>query len=375
VKIVIVSANFRPHVGGIERFSEVLATGIARRGHDVTVVCCRYGAAPLEEGAGYRVVRIPSSFVLDRRANVPFPVPSPLALRRSLSSALASADVVHVQDVLYATSAPALLAARRRGIAAVVTQHVAFVPQRSRFLDAVEHAALATVGRCGRLANVIATVNPAVADWARQRWPGTDVRVLPVGVPDMASENFDRGSARRSFGLPPDRFLALFVGRDVPKKGLGIFLEAGDPAYDLIAVTDRAGTAEGAKMLPFMPPDRLHALLRCVDAFVLPSEGEGFPVSLQEAFAAGLPVVTTFQPGYDRYVTPDDVLFVDRNAAAVRAAMVRLAGDTALARKLAARSADVADRHFGVGQFVDAYESLYREVLASASAGEAPPGV
>ena len=83
------------------------------------------------------------------------------------------------------------------------------------------------------------------------------------------------------------------------KKGLKVFLQASDPAYDLVAVTDSPARNGKATTLPFMEPTRFHQLLGCVDAFVLPSVAEGFPISLQEALVAGLPVVTTSQPGYE----------------------------------------------------------------------------
>jgi D-inositol-3-phosphate glycosyltransferase len=273
---------------------------------------------------------------------------------------IANADVVHVQDVLYTTSLPALALAARDRTASVVTQHVAFVPQRHAALDAVERAALATIGRCARLATIVATLNPAVAAWAERQWGLDDVRVLPVGVPPPARGR-DRAAVRRSFGLPPDRFMALFVGRDVAKKGLDVFLAARDPGYDLVAVTDRVAPTDSATLLSFMSPDRLQELISSADAFVLPSEGEGLPLSLQEALASGAPVVTTRQPGYDRFLSEDDVVYVERDPSAVRVALRRLAGDSELRARLSERGREAAERHFGLEPFVRAYEAVYEE--------------
>jgi glycosyltransferase involved in cell wall biosynthesis len=205
MNVLLVSANFRPHVGGIERFTETLAAGLAERGHRVEVVCCRYAGAPLhEELAGFAVHRIRSSYVLDRRLNVPFPLPEPGRLLGCLRRQIARADVVHVQDAVYASSLPALFLARRRGVPSVLTQHVAFVPQRTRWLDGVEKVALGTLGRSARLATVVATLNPAVAEWAERQWGIPSVRVLPVGVGSPDSPG-DRAEVRRSFDLPADR--------------------------------------------------------------------------------------------------------------------------------------------------------------------------
>ena len=360
------TAYFRPHVGGIERFAEILAGGLADRGHDVTILCCRTSReSPLrEEVDRYLIERIPATNRLERSVGVPYPVPEPLKLRRALQRLLPRVDVVHVQDALYASSVAALILSRRRGIPSVLTQHVAFVPQRTRWLDALEQTAIATLGRSARLATLVATLNPAVASWVETRWGIRDVRVLPVGIPSRTNPARDRAGLRRSFGLSPDRFLALFVGRDVSKKGLDVFIAAADPSYELVAVTDRAPEGR-ATFLPFMSPGRLQELLSCVDAFVLPSEGEGFPMSLQEALAAGLPVVTTRQPGYDRYLSAEDVLYVERDAEAVRGALRRLVESEGLRLRLGKRSRTAAQRHFGMERFIDAYETLYGEALGA----------
>jgi glycosyltransferase involved in cell wall biosynthesis len=369
IRLLLVSAHYRPHVGGIERFTETLAEGLAGRGHDVAVVCCRStGAAHVEDRNGVSIERVPATFVAERRLGVPYPLPLPGALWTVLRSRLANADIVHVQDAIYGTSVAALVLARRRVVPSVLTQHVAFVPQKSPLLNAAERAALATLGRASRLATLVATYNPTVAAWAERTWSLRDVRVLPVGVPGAAGADIDREQVRRSFDLPTDRFLALFAGRDVAKKGLDVFLAAGDPAYDLIAVSDRAGGDERGRLIPFMEHDRFGELMASADAFVAPSSaGEGFPLVLQEALAVGLPVVTTRHEGYEQYVSDQDVMYVERTPESLRRALLRLASDESLRTRLAERARAAGDRHFRPERFVSAYEDLYREALGRGS--------
>ncbi len=363
MRVLLVSANFRPSVGGIERFTEVLGTGLAQRGHEVTVLCCRKDHAPRHETSdGTEVVRLPATYVLHRLFNVPYPVPAPWSLTGTIRRLLGAADVVHVQDALYATSVATLVAARRRAVPSVLTQHVAFVPQQNVVLDTAQRAAIATLGRCARLATTVATLNPAISSWVTETW-NVSAEVLPVGMPS-ADVDIDVRAVRRSFDLPEDRFLVLFVGRDVPKKGLDHVLDAQDEAYDIVAVTDRPrGGERRARLLPFMSQERLRELFAAVDAFVLPSVGEGFPIVLQEALGVGLPVVTTSGEGYERYLTADDVLFVSPTGASVKRALRRLVSDPPLRERLSTRGRAVAEREFGVDRFVDAYEQLYGRVL------------
>jgi len=365
LRVLLVSANFKPSVGGIERFVDVLAHGLAERGHGVTVAACRTDGARAEErDGGVRIVRLPSTDVLDSRLGVPYPLPEPVRAARTLRRLVADADVVHPQDAIYATSVLALALARRARVASVLTQHVGFVPQRHAALDAAQRLAIATAGRAARLATRVTSYNPAVAAWARDTWGLRDVAVLPPGVPD--APRIDRDAVRRRHDLPTGRFVALFAGRDVPKKGLDVFLGAADPAYDLVAVTDRPReqAPPGTCLLPFLEPDGFRELLAAVDAFVLPSEAEGFPLALQEALVTGLPCVVTPGPGYGHYLGDGDVLHVGRDPDDVRAALRRLAGDATLRSDLAARARAVGEREFGVAAFVDAYERVYAEAIA-----------
>jgi D-inositol-3-phosphate glycosyltransferase len=360
MRVLLVSANFRPSVGGVERFVEVLAHGLADRGHAVTVAACRTDGGPREEDdGGVRIVRLPATDVLDSRLNVPYPLPEPIAATRTLRRLLADADVVHPQDAIYATSVLALTLARRQHVPSVLTQHVAFVPQGNGTLDAAQHAAIATLGRVARLATRVVSYNPSVAAWAEATWGLGHVDVLPPGVAEAPA--VDRGAVRRSVGLAEDRFIALFAGRDVPKKRLGVFLAAQDPAYDLVAVTDRPPdeTPLGARILPFLEPDRFRELLAAVDAFVLPSEAEGFPLALQEALVTGLPCVVTGGPGYDHYLRDGEWIRVDADPSAIREAVAALAGDPARRDELAQRARAAGEREFGVAAFVAAYERAY----------------
>lgn len=365
MRVLFVSANFRPSIGGIERFVETLADGLAARGHEVTVATCRTRGAPEEErAAGVRVVRMPASDLLRERLNVPYPVPRPRASVRILRDLISHADVVHTQDALYLTTVMSLVIAQRLRIPTVLTQHVAFVPQKTPALDLAQHAAIATLGRSAKLATVVTAYNPDVAGWAQRRWRVRAVRLLPIGV--LSPPTADRGAVRRELGLPEERFFALFSGRDVPKKRLDVFLAARDPAYQLVAVTDRSnGGSRGARLLPFTSPERFGRLLAAADAFVLPSEGEGFPLALQEALVAGIPCVVTRGPGYEHFLADDDVIFVPPSAAAIRDALRRLASDRPYARVLAERARAAGERAFGAEAFVDAYEGLYRGLVAS----------
>ena len=118
-----------------------------------------------------------------------------------------------------------------------------------------------------------------------------------------------------------------------------------------------------ARFVPFMPHESLQQLLGAVDAFVLPSVGEGFPVVIQEALAHELLVVTTEGDGYDRLSRPTmSDLFVEPSGDAIRAALRRLVR-VAHREALMSRARRVASSELGLDGFVGAYEELYERLV------------
>jgi len=151
------------------------------------------------------------------------------------------------------------------------------------------------------------------------------IAVIPNGVilPD-----FDRSVF--NFERPTKRRRLLFLGRIHPKKGLKELIEAWSMVQGawgaewelVIAGWDDGGHLDGLKKYAFslgfqwsvdelgfdscLPPSALSfvgpkfgaekdALLRSVDAFILPSFSEGLPMSILEAWSYCLPVMMTSQ--------------------------------------------------------------------------------
>ena len=116
-------------------------------------------------------------------------------------------------------------------------------------------------------------------------------------------------------------------------------------------------------------------LLAHSDVFVLSSRSEGFPVSVLEAMAAGLPVVATDVGGVAEAVEDGEsgLLVPATDAEALARALERLLADGELRRRLGAAGRARALSLFDLPRYRAAYEELYRERLsAAAEPGEWP---
>ncbi len=200
---------------------------------------------PKRESGTYETVRVPSTYVLESRLGVPYPVPSPALVGHSATCS-ARTDVVHVNDAVYATSVASLLGARRRRLPSVLPSMLGSFRRPTLHSTPSERLALATIASGARLATVVATLQPRrrrlgredLADRGTAGPPGGRSRTTrgagPTALRYAARSGFPKIVSSRSSSAVTSR-----------RRGSTSSLAAGDPAYELVAVTDRAGSATG----------------------------------------------------------------------------------------------------------------------------------
>ena len=227
-----------------------------------------------------------------------------------------------------------------------------------------------------RRSKVITAVSQKVADEIRAigLTPHNRVDVIYNGVDTqgLAAATGDRAK----FGLPADAFLLLFVGDlRTPRKNLGTVLQALKhlPEHVQIAVAGflpGSPYPEQAKALGIA--HRVHflglvkempALMHSVDAFVFPSRYEAMSLSLLEAMAAGLPVVTARTAGGAEIITPECGIVLDDpdDPKALAGAVARLA-DNDDARRAMGVAANELATGFGWARMAEQYIALYRQL-------------
>ena len=303
--------------GGVQAHVAGLAAALRELGIEVDVLAPADGAVDGVLPLG-RSVPIPSNGSVQRVALSPAAVARTARLVRGRGY-----DVVHVHE-------PFLPAACLTAVVAARAPVVATAHMYRRAL--LWYAVFAPVVRLVvRRVDALLAVSPAAAEYVR-RGTGRDAEVIPNGIDHATLSSLDTGGRRGG--------RILFVGRDEPRKGLDVLLEAfgrlpGEPQLVLVGPARAQGKRVHA--LGRLSDDELRHELARADVLAAPSlGGESFGIVLLEAMAAGLPAVASAIPGY-REVLPAEAgrLVPPGDAQALTRALGELLADDALRGRLA----------------------------------------
>jgi glycosyltransferase involved in cell wall biosynthesis len=136
---------------------------------------------------------------------------------------------------------------------------------------------------------------------------------------------------------------------------------------DCSAAIARCGLERSVELRPAVWGDDRVSLFRDATVFVLPSYFENFPLSVFEAAAAALPIVTCAVGAVPEFFSHgESALFVEPgNIREISDALSRLIGDAGLRRQLGERAREVFVRRLSRSAILDSLDSVYRNVLVN----------
>ena len=375
MRVLHVYKDYPPVPGGIENHVRTLAVSQARRGHEVTVVAAAPGGrTAVEERDGVRVV------LAGRWATI---ASTPISPAMASCLGRLRPDIAHLHVPYPFGEAVYQLFCRAAGT--VVTYHsdvvrqrwlrVAFTPMLRRLL--------------GRADRIIVTSAAYAGSSLHVRPFREKCRIVPIGV-DLERFRPRGGSEisalRRALGLPVGRLVALFVGRLRYYKGLTDLIRAmpaatgphlaivgdGPRRAECRHVIGELGLAERVTMAGHVVDDDVPRWYRAADLFILPSNAraEAFGTVIVEAMASGLPVISTEIGTATSWVNvhgETGLVVPPGDSAALAAAINLLASKTPLREAYGRNARRRAEDFFGADAMIAAVESVYEEVLQSAT--------
>jgi glycosyltransferase involved in cell wall biosynthesis len=389
LRVLIVTDQYEPMVGGVPTVTRELARGLAERGHAVEVL------AP--SATGRSATKAGGRLTVARRGSVRWPWYEDQRLGllgRAAAGELIGGfapDVVHVHSPL-TLGAAARSAARRRRLPVVYTNH--YLPANvhptadraepgmarrlpGALLDVGFYGYLtAFANRCDRVTAPTATALLLLRDHGL-RAPS---QVVSNGVDlDVYSPGTADESLRRRYALPAGRPLILSVGRLSPEKRADVLIEAvaaQDAADTVLALAGsgpdegrlrelaaRRGVSERVRFLGFIPGTDLPGLYRLADVFAIASEAELQSLVTMEAMASGLPVVAVGAGALGELVHPGENGFLARpgRAADVAGSFDLLCRDRELRARMSKSGLRIIadhDRHRLLARWESIYSTL-----------------
>ena len=373
--------------GGVVRAVEGMATSLAARGHEITVLTtdaldqsARY-SGPLEEIMdGVRVLRRANVSLMMRGK---FNLSTPRSMKETAEAIMSPIDVVHAHEfrTLENLLVTPVAAALKKPI--VLSPHgtISRSTGRGRFKRGWDR--LLGSGVAQRIDQVVALTESEKAEvqdlWGQfgRRSTPTRFNIVPNGIwPEDFTRLPSADQIRQRYGLE-DAPTVLYLGRLQQRKGVDVLVQAfqrADVSHSRLLIV---GPHEG--MLPtiqalsegdsriictgYLGGDERLAALSAGDIFALPAIGEGLSMAVLEAMAAAIPVVLS--PGCNMpEVAPAGAGFVVEAGADYFAEKLRiLLSDGALRAEMGGRARRLVEEKYSWERVAAELESVYQQHL------------
>jgi glycosyltransferase involved in cell wall biosynthesis len=395
MRVCILVESYHPRVGGTPTQARLLAADLLAAGHEAVVVTRRWDRAHPERETvdGAEVIRVgPVGRGASKKWGMLLRV-LPRLLR------LPRFDLIFCPG-LRVLGAAAVLAARWRRAPCVLRPVSCGEMSGAFFADGLKRtglglsawpvrAALGLRNALLRKADAFVAISAEIADeLIRCGVPEARIARIPNGVDEAVyrpASAEEKAATREALGLRPEERLLVYTGRLVTYKGLPGLLRvwervaAAHPGSRLALVggggNDMANCE--SELRAFVRERGLEARvlftgdvagvapwLQAADGFVFPTQNEAFGISLIEAMACGLPVVSTDVGGVKDIVEDgvNSLVFKAGDEAALESALTRLMGDPALAARLGRGALETVRARYTRGRVAGLYLDLFRRL-------------
>ena len=87
-------------------------------------------------------------------------------------------------------------------------------------------------------------------------------------------------------------------------------------------------------------------IYKASDVFIFPSYGEGFPLSIQEAMATGLPIITSKHNNLDQILDSPFITYINITGADIKSAINKIQSNIMLRKDMGEYSSKIARENY-----------------------------
>ena len=372
MNILQVTPYFFPHFGGVESHVLGLSENLIKLGHEVEVVTSRYSRMPETEILnGIKITRLPQWINM---YNTPLVTSIRQFVRRT------HADIIHVHSPPPFTERFAAKGAKEAGKPFVVTHHCD-LELKGLFGNTAVSFYQNYLGKYPlEKADRVISTTESYATTSRTLWD-IDVTVIPNAV-DIHRFNLQNdGKVIRDKYSSEDEPLALFVGRLVPHKGIGILIRSltytdkgkllivGDGPYKkwLVDLVNKLDLNDRVVFVGPVDDYWLPSYYSATDVVVLPSTSrlEAFGIVGLEGMASGKPLILSDIPGVRDVISDKEGYIVEPlDPSAIAKALDKIWNAPEMAREMGERGRLRVEKLFSWEKVAKDIENVFTDVLA-----------
>lgn len=321
MQFCIFSAQYLPHLGGVENYTYHLAAQLIRMGHNVIVVTSRgAGLQEYEKMEGIEVYRLPGLNLLDGR----YPVLNKMSagcFRAMKRLQLYQIDLVIVNTRFYLLSVFGMHFAKKNGIPVITIEHgTGHLSVENAAVDQIGAAWEHFITRIGnKYCKDYYGVSKACCRWLKH-FGIQSKGVIYNSIDWERAEKLIRESNpnyRKQLGISDSAKVVTYTGRFIEAKGIKHLIAAveaichhREDVYLVLAgdgeLMDYVRMHQSNHIIPVgrLDEKNVWSLLTVSDIFCLPScYPEGFPTSLLEAAACECYLISTGMGGAGELIT------------------------------------------------------------------------
>jgi glycosyltransferase involved in cell wall biosynthesis len=305
-KVLIVTHYYSGHRGGVELAAFNIAKILTKtKSFEIKWLAADCDKSP-EGIENLTSIPMKSFNFIEKILPFPYPIITISGILK-LVREVRKCDVVHIHDYLYHANIKAFFFAKIFKKKIIITQHIGFIPYKNSFLKFLLDFINKTLGRfILNSCDEVVFISNNVMQYFREKC-NLNRKLLyqpnPVNSsifhPLVSREIHD---TKKYFDSKKAKKIFLFVGRFTEKKGLQFLMKIipnFPNSFWIFAgwgqIDPDSWKYDNVKTFNYCNQEELNKLYNIADYFILPSYGEGFPLVIQEAFACGLPVITTYE--------------------------------------------------------------------------------